>query len=190
MLGIFLDLETNGLNAFKHRILEIAFQVIDLESGEVKASYDTVVSQSPSAWEKSDPKSLQINGFTFDMLQKGKSEAEVTKEIIELLSALNIRRGNAIFICQNPSFDRMFFNQLIDPETQESLNWPYHWLDLASMYWAKEKGSLALSKNAIATKLGLPEETLPHKAMNGVKHLLLCYEVVAGFKKPVALTAD
>lgn len=185
MLGIFLDLETNGLNAFKHRILEIAFQIVDLESGELKASYEAVVFQPESVWSQSDPKSLQVNGFTYDMTKQGKSEVEVSQEIISLLNHFDVKRGTAIFICQNPSFDRMFFNQLIDPERQEKEGWPYHWLDLASMYFAKEKGSLALSKNAIATKLGLPEETLPHKAMNGVKHLLLCYEAVVGFHQTV-----
>ena len=185
MLGIFLDLETNGLNAFKNRVLEIAFQIIDLESGELKASYDAVVAQSQEIWGKSDLNSLKVNGFTFEMCAQGKPEAEIAKEVLEILTKWKIKRGSAVFICQNPSFDRMFFSQLIDPETQEKEAWPYHWLDLASMYWAKEKGSLALSKNAIASKLGLPEESIPHKAMNGVKHLLLCYQAVVGFREPL-----
>ena len=48
-----------------------------------------------------------------------------------------IKRGEAVFICQNPYFDRAFFAQLIDPDTQEKNLWPYHWLDLASMFWVE-----------------------------------------------------
>ena len=185
MLGIFLDLETNGLNAFKQRVLEIAFQIIDLESGELKASYDAVVAQSKEVWDKSNPDSLKVNGFTFEMCLLGRPESEIAKEVLTLLTKWKIKRDSAVFICQNPSFDRIFFSQLIDPDTQEKEGWPYHWLDLASMYWAKEKGSLALSKNAIARKLGLAEEPIPHKAMHGVKHLLLCYQAVVGFSDPL-----
>ena len=93
---------------------------------------------------------------------------------------------------QNPSFDRAFFAQIIDPDLQEKLLWPYHWLDLASMYWAKaltkEKTEAnkmpwvtGLSKDKIATVYKLPAEGKPHRAMNGVDHLILCYEVIVGF---------
>lgn len=183
MLGVFLDLETNGLNAFKHRILEIAFQIIDLETGAVKDSYESIIKQPEAIWKQSDPDSLQVNGFTFEMIQKGKPEEQVSQEIIALVNKWNIKRGTGIFIGQNPSFDRMFFNQIVSPDLQEGASWPYHWLDLASMYWAKRQGSLALSKNAIAKELGLPEEEMPHKAMNGVRHLLACYKAVIGFAK-------
>lgn len=63
------------------------------------------------------------------------------------------------------------------------LGMPYHWLDLASMYWAKVIAKkkqipeeLSISKDKIASVLGLPEESIPHRAVNGVNHLMLCYE--------------
>lgn len=98
-------------------------------------------------------------------------------------------RGSAVFICQNPAFDRGFFNLLVDVYVQELLNWPYHWLDLASMFWAnifvKARNSgiplpdkISLSKNDIAKYYDLPPEENPHKAMRGVDHLILCYRKV------------
>lgn len=190
MLGIFLDIETNGLNPFKHRALEIAFQVIDLSSGEKKASYESVVYQPPYIWERSDSSSLQINGFTWQKVAIGVSEATISRDIIQIFNNLNIKRGNSLFICQNPSFDRGFFSQLIDVETQEKYKWPYHWLDLASMYWARYSNELSsainytpkdgLSKDEIAQSLGLPQEVKPHRAMNGVDHLLICYKEIIG----------
>jgi len=193
VLGVFLDTETNGLNAFKHRVLEIAFKIVDLKSGEIKESYQTIIHQPDEIWKMSDPSSLKVNGFTYEKLLKGIRADLAATEITKILQRNNIRRGEAVFICQNPSFDRIFFSQLIDPDIQESLNWPYHWLDLASMYWAvsmrrgKENPQYfpwvtGFSKDRIATVYHLPGEQQPHQAMNGVDHLLLCYEKVIGFK--------
>ncbi len=197
MLGIFLDSETNGLNPQKHRILEIAFQIIDILTGEIKERFESLVLATPEEWEKSDPESLKVNGFTWEEVSKGISPSLVGSRIRELFIRSGIKRGESAFICQNPSFDRAYFAQLIDPDLQEKLQWPYHWLDLASMYWAKslEKGAkgtgnypweTGFSKDKIAIAHSLPKEDRPHRAMNGVKHLMLCYEAVVGFpKKPI-----
>ncbi len=192
MLGVFLDTETNGLNARIHKIVEIAFRIVDLTTGEMKEEYQTLVAQAIEAWEKSDQESLRINGFTWNEVAKGKTPRHVSQNIIDLFTKWGIRRKKAVFICQNPSFDRVFFSQLIDPDTQELLSWPYHWLDLASMYWAlsmnkarQKQGPLpwetGFSKDLIAQQYLLPGEEKPHRAMNGVRHLLLCYEAVVGF---------
>ncbi len=192
MLGIFLDTETSGLNPLRHKLLEIAFKIVNVHSGEVKAEFQSVISQSVEEWRKSDQDSLKVNGFTWEEVQKGKPAKEVGLTIQNLLNQHHVERGLAVFICQNPSFDRAFFSQLVDPDLQEALHWPYHWLDLASMYWAKsiekakcspEKSPWAtgFSKDKIAAASSLPGEGKPHRAMQGVEHLLLCYRTVVGF---------
>lgn len=199
MLGIFLDTETNGLNPQKHKILEIAYKIIDIETGKIKEEFETVISHPEATWKLSDPASLKVNGFTWEEVCKGLSPDTVALKIIEHFKKHQIRRGEAVFICQNPSFDRAFFGHLIDPDKQEALLWPYHWLDLASMYWkeAIRKGkenpvvfpwNTGFSKDKIAAAHQIPKEESPHRAMNGVKHLLLCYEAVVGF--PSQLLAD
>jgi oligoribonuclease len=192
MLGIFLDIETNGLNPFVHRCLEIAIRILDLYSGEEKAVIDTIVFQPLEIWEKSDLDSLKVNGFTYDQVKDGKPEEQVSKLIEETFTKLKIERTKAVFICQNPSFDRIFFSQIIPPQTQEHLKWPYHWLDLASMFWgihlhkAKKQDApfpweIGYSKDQIAQSLVLPKEDKPHRAINGVNHLIACYAKLAGF---------
>lgn len=194
MLGIFLDSETNGLNAKIHKLVEIAFQIVDLSSGLVKEKYQTIVAQDFTSWEKSDPASLKVNGFTWEEVSKGKPLREASQEIIDCFASHGIIRKKAVFICQNPSFDRVFFSQIVETETQEMMKWPYHWLDLASMHWAlsmdrakKAEGPLpweiGFSKDLIASYYKLPPEQKPHRAMNGVMHLLQCYEAVVGFPK-------
>lgn len=191
MLGIFLDTETNGLDFQKHRVLEIAYQILDVYTGQLKDTYHSVVSISQEDWQKSDPESLRVNGFTWEEVMKGIPLSAVSDQIRYSMLKNGIKRGEAVFICQNPSFDRAFFSQLIDVDTQEKLQWPYHWLDLASMYWAQAMKRAAgagkypwetgLSKDKIAQAYNLLSEEQPHRAMNGVKHLLLCYETVVGF---------
>ncbi len=188
MLGIFLDTETNGLNFRKHQMIELAYKILNVETGEMLESYETLLQISYEEWKKSDPLSLEVNGFAWHDLKEGKTPSQVRDEVKLSFKRCAIERGKSVFICQNPSFDRAFFSEIIDSDTQEKLNWPYHWLDLASMYWGKclmegkvNPWDTGISKNKIAAALGLPPEIDPHKAMNGVNHLILCYEAIIGF---------
>ena len=188
MYLIFLDTETTGLNPEKHRILEIAYKVVDTASGHVLISYESVVSQPAEVWAEADPASLDVNGFEWEDTLEGKSEKVVASEISNDLNRLRLGEKEGVFVCQNPSFDRSYFIQLISIDLQEHYGCPYHWLDLASMYWAvrlmqdrkstealKESG---LSKNQIAKHYHLPPEERPHRAMNGVNHLIACYDAI------------
>lgn len=192
MLAIFLDIEASGLDFFQHRALELAFKIVDLHTGQELYTYEAIVKQPPEVWEKRDLTSIKINGFTWEKCVSGKEEAIIQKEVIEVFTKAKIKRGKAIFICQNPAFDRGFFSQIIDPYIQEKHNWPYHWLDFASMYWAIQVKQhiaeqkpfpyeVSLSKNSIATQYQLPVEACPHGALNGVNHLIMCYQAVVGF---------
>jgi oligoribonuclease len=190
MIGIFLDSEENGLNPFVHEMIDIAFKLVNLSNGKEIDSYESIIFQTKATWAKSNLKSLEVNGFTYDMLLEGKKENEVKKDIIDLFSKHRLHRKNSVFICHNPSADRIFFSKLIDPDLQDKLFWPYHWLDLASMYWAIQlkktnslKSFVGFSKDKIAKSLNLPSEETPHRAIRGVNHLLLCYEKLVGFPK-------
>jgi oligoribonuclease len=185
MLLIFLDTETTGLDPEKHRTLEIAYKVIDSQTNRTVVSYQTLVSQPLEIWAEADPESLQFNGFTWEETLSGKQEKVVAGEILNDLNRLGLGDKGGVFICQNPSFDRAFFTQMINTELQRHNGWPYHWLDLASMYWgvrlsrepefSKKIEEADLSKNKIAAFYGIPEEKDPHRAMNGVDHLIACY---------------
>lgn len=198
MRAIFLDIETTGLDPYQHHAIDIGLKIIDVSTGETEATYQSVLKITPQAWERRDPSSMAINGFTWEMVLQGKEPKVVGAEIIELFTQQRIERGKAVFICQNPSFDRSFFAQIVEIYTQEKLHWPYHWLDFASMYWAhlafesREKGipfpkEINLSKNEIAKLYHLPVEEMPHRAINGVNHLILCYKTVIGLKLPATL---
>jgi oligoribonuclease len=195
LLGIFLDTETNGLNWSTHVILEIAFIIKNLNTGETIDTYETMIIPTKDEWERSNPESLSYTGISLNHLEnKGISKSQACKEIIALFKKHSLERGKAVFICQNPSFDRIFFSGLIDVETQERLHFPYYWLDLASMFWSKhisknaECNIFSISKDAIGNYYGIEPEQKPHRALQGVEHLITCYRSVVGFpgKEPQA----
>lgn len=189
MDAIFLDIETTGLDAQVHRPIDVAFKVLDAHTHEIKGAFQSLVKWPQEVWEARDPNSTEINGYTWSDVSSGLGPEEVSRLIKEEFSRVGIMRGKAVFICQNPSFDRAFFNQLVPVYTQEKLNWPYHWLDFASMFWALQiqraieqklplPERMSLSKNSIAAASGLPTESMPHRAINGVNHLIQCYLTV------------
>ncbi len=191
LIGIFLDTETNGLDFTVHEAIEIAIELIDLESGKRIESYRTLIQISSEAFGRSDPTSLAFTGITFQELQEGKPLPQVRKEILELFKRHHLVRKEAIFICQNPSFDRIFFTKIVPTSLQEEHNFPYNWLDLASMHWARSlRGGypieeIGLSKDMIARFYGLSPEERPHRAGNGVSHLVECYNKVVGYRAPL-----
>jgi DNA polymerase-3 subunit epsilon/oligoribonuclease len=83
MLAIFLDTETNGLNPFKHTLLEIAYQIVDLQTGTVHKSFSSFIRPSLQQWEASDPASLKINGLTWEIVQEGLLLSEVRNQVID-----------------------------------------------------------------------------------------------------------
>lgn len=189
MLAIFLDIETTGLDPRQHAAIDLALALVDISSNVIMATYQSLIAIEEEIWHRADPQSLAINGYTWHQVCQGYPPKEVAQAIISLLSTHKVMRGQSVFICQNPSFDRAFFSQLIDVYQQEKLQWPYHWLDLASMYWALETYSyknkqipfptkLSLSKDAIAAQYNLEAEATPHIAINGLKHLMSTYQAV------------
>jgi oligoribonuclease len=191
--GVFLDIETNGLDPYLHSPLEISLSIYDLHTMECISGYTTFIECSEREWViHSDPQALKINGITYDQVKEGKSFECICEDLVELFLSYEIHKTNSVFICQNPSFDRAFFNQIFPVETQNEIELPYHWLDLASMYWAKNidvnktinghsmPRIIPLSKDAIASYYGLPIEGKPHRAFNGVQHLITCYKALMG----------
>lgn len=189
MLGIFLDTEANGLNYEKHLPIEIAIEVINLLDGSLLETYQSLIYISPNDFERSDPESLSFTGITYDELKEGKDFEVIKNDLLNIFKKHNLIRRKSIFICQNPSFDRMFFSKIIDADLQEEKNLPYNWLDLASMHWARcvrenrPINKIQLSKDEIANYFNIPPEEKPHRAANGVRHLVECYKKVVGFKK-------
>lgn len=186
MRGVFVDIETTGLNFRKHVPLDIAVSIVDLSDRTVIATYSSLITCTAHAWSYADDDALRVNGYDIDNHFPSKCAFDVGIEIENFLNKHEIEKGKAVFICQNPSFDKFFFGMIVDLFSARNRNLPYHWLDLASMFWIKFYGScyptpieLSLSKDSIAEHFDIPPEERPHKALNGVSHLIECYRRVS-----------
>lgn len=192
-MGIFLDTETSGLDPRKQHLIEIAFKVIEMSSGELLHTYDSVIALSEQEWKEGSTEALEVNGFSWDLVSVGQERLVVKRQIEKIYKDLSINKQNACYICQNPSFDRAFFAQLFSEDEQYQKSWPYHWLDFSSMHWAlqmkdyvknpaAEWKAIGFSKDAIAQAHGLAAEKKPHRAMQGVEHLIEVYRAIVGFR--------
>lgn len=186
MRGVFVDIETTGFNFRKHVPLDIAVSIVDLSDRTVIATYSSLITCTAHAWSYADDDALRVNGYDIDNHFPSKCAFDVGIEIENFLNKHEIEKGKAFFICQNPSFDKLFFGMIVDLFSARNRNLPYHWLDLASMFWVKFYGScyptpieLSLSKDSIAEHFDIAPEERPHKALNGVAHLIECYRRVS-----------
>jgi len=189
---VFLDTETTGLDPAKTHVVEIALKVVDAETGTVRGEYENVVALTAAEWARADPGALAVNGFAASEVEaRGVPRAEIGADICGLFTRLNLTGKTAFFLCQNPAFDKAFFPQLCPQNVQDALRFPYCWLGLEAMNWALEARLVAegerapyrvpLSKDGIAASHRLAPEPKPHRAMNGVAHLLAIYRDIVGF---------
>lgn len=202
MKAVFVDIETTGLDFISHVPLDVAVAIVDLNTHDEMHTYTSCITCDAKHWEWADPKALAVNGYSKDNFPlEAKPAWQVGSEIEKFLIKHEVVKGRAFFICQNPAFDRPFFLQLLSQYQMNEHNMPYHWLDLASMYWIKYYGSfwpipsldshykdlfyeISLSKDSIAASFGIAPEPKPHKALNGVEHLIKCYEAICSSRIP------
>ena len=188
---VALDTETTGLDCQRNDPIEIALKVIGASTGKEYGSLTSVIRIDDQAWNRASPRALEVNNFTWqEIKERGETVEVVARKICDLFSGLQLSSSNAKFICQNPSFDRGFFDKIVPPEQQREAKMPYHWLGLESMYHSQRIAKLSrgevvskvsYSKDAIARELDLAPEEKPHRAMNGVNHLLAIYRILVGY---------
>ena len=127
MFAIFLDIETGGLDASQHSAFEVAFEIWDTSTNQKLSEYQSIIKVSEEQFNKSSPQALQVNGFTWNEIKdKGKEINKIKEEIKTIFQTINIQANNSFFLCQNPSFDRPFFNQIFSESERQKLKWPYH----------------------------------------------------------------
>jgi len=194
---VALDTETGGFDCRVQAAFEIAVKVVGCSTGKIYATYQSVIKISKDEWKKAIPSALAVNKFTRDELESGQPKEKVSQDIQEIFKRLKLNNKNALFMCQNPSFDQGFFNTIVPWKAREKAKFPYHWLGLESMYHARRIDKLktgdpvsavSYSKDNIAKCLGAESEPKPHRALNGVNHLLELYEKMVGF--PMKQHAD
>lgn len=167
---LIVDVETSGLTPEKNSILSIG--ALDIDNPERRFYGECRLWDGAQVSDES----MAINGFTeAEITDPGKKgEGELIREFMEWSQHL----GNRTLAGQNPSFDRDFLQAAA---RRERLSWDFahrtvdtHTLcymhmvkrGLAAPIDAQHRRS-ALDLDAILNYCGIPDEPMPHNALNG-----------------------
>lgn len=157
----FTDVETSGLDFVKHEILEIGLVLVDQKTGEITDTLNIKV--RPEHIETANPEALKVNGYS-------EADWQDAVSIVEAIVLYGEKAKDAIFCSHNVTFDWSFIAEAFKKAGLKS-PLDYHRLDLFTLIWAKAKDSNieSFSLSKVARFLGLPEEPLPHRAINGAR---------------------
>ena len=175
MARIFLcDLETTGLDASRHEILEIGGILFDKDTCTILDVIDIKV--KPERPEDGDPKAYFVNGYT----------KEDWKDAIGLHEAMLIvseKAEKSLFMSYSVTFDWSFM-QAAFKKTGIEDPFHYHRLDLLTLAWSKiphsKMGSWALK--SVCSYLNIPPEPKVHRGMNGAMKSYEVYRRLAEMK--------
>jgi len=167
MLAI-VDLETSGLDSFKHEILEIGMVVVDLCSNRLISTLDVKV--NPCHIETADPVSLKINGYSKERWKGAIS----LKEALETMRTL---ANKATLAAYNVTFDNAFLEAAFQSTGIESF-FHYHRLDLMTLAWWELGLDKPTSLKRICKRCDIPPEDDRHEALQGAMKAYQVFKVL------------
>jgi DNA polymerase III subunit epsilon len=150
------DIETTGLDASVHEIVELALLVVDQTTFRVLDQYQVKI--KPLHVSSGAKKALEVVGYS----------PQAWKGAIDLESALTVyakKAKDAVFCSYNMYLAYSFLDEgfkrcgIEDPTD-------YHRLDIFTLAWSR-LGMSSLNLDAISKKLGIIPEPIPRRAMAG-----------------------
>ena len=103
----YIDVETTGLNANKHAIIQLAY-IIEI-NGKVKAKGSYQI--NPKTYNKSrevEPRALEVNGITMEQLASYEDQAEAFIKFLRVLESHISIEEKLTFVAYNSPFDIKF----------------------------------------------------------------------------------
>lgn len=161
------DVETTGLDAQIHEIIEIGLLVADQKTLKVLDQLEAKV--KPLHLGTADRSALELNGYN----EPGWTNALELKTAMEIYAN---KTRNAIFLAHNTTFDWSFiFEAFRKTGVRNSMD--YHRIDLLTIAWSKARenklpGLKRFNLDELCQYFGIPKEPLPHRAINGVQNEL------------------
>lgn len=157
------DIETTGLVPSVHEIIEIGLVICHQQTMEI---FDTLnIKIKPEHLENVDPGAFGRNGYK----EENWTDAISLKEAMKIYSE---KTKDAVFYAYNVTFDWGFIADAFK-QTGIKNNMDYHRFDIMSMVFQKFKREMeAVTLNSASKLLGVPEEVMPHNALNGATQAL------------------
>lgn len=150
------DIETTGLDAAVHEILELAVLVVDQKSLKVRGQYHTRV--KPVRIRTAAARALEVVGYS----------SAAWRNAVDLETALTVyseKAAGAIFVSYNMYLAYSFLDTGFKTTGVEDPT-DYHRLDIFSLAWSR-LGPGPANLDSICKRLGIVPEPTPHHAMDG-----------------------
>ncbi len=159
------DIETTGFDFLNHEIIDLGLILVHQKNFEIINKFETKI--KPKHIETAYQKSLEFNGYN----------ENDWKEAMDLKKAMKIysqKTKDAIFTAHNIVFDYPFIYKAFKDNKIDDLM-DYHRIDTFTLAWSKASKmpnleGLGLSK--LCSYFKIPQEPMPHKAINGAYKLL------------------
>ncbi|WKZ26869.1 MAG: 3'-5' exonuclease [Candidatus Paceibacterota bacterium] len=157
------DIETSGLDARIHEILELAVIVVDPHTLEPLTTYSTKI--RPTRIERGAKKALEVCGYAPASWRYAVNLRTAMENYAEACKG-------AIFAGHNVFFTWSFIAEAFQQSGIEDPT-DYHRLDLFSVAWAHQnilnRPRATMRLEDIAKALDIDPEPKPHRAMQGAK---------------------
>ena len=160
------DVETTGLDPTIQEIVEIGLVVVNQQTLEILDTLDVKV--RPEHLETATDFALKLNGYN-------KADWRNALTLQAAISLYNDKTKDAIFCAHNVTFDWSFILEAFK-KTCVKNQMDYHRVDLFTMAWMRlrNSGLEKFNMNEVAKYLGIAEEPMPHRAINGA---MTAYEI-------------
>jgi len=150
------DIETTGLDAAIHEIIELAVLVVDQKTLRVRDQYTARV--KPSRVRTSTKRALDVAGYS----------PAAWRTAVDLETALTVyaqKAADAIFVSYNMYLAFSFLDAAFKTTGVEDPT-DYHRLDIFSLAWSR-LGPGPSNLDSICKRLDIVPEPRPHRAMDG-----------------------
>jgi DNA polymerase III alpha subunit (gram-positive type) len=159
------DIETTGFDFLENEIIEIGLILVHQKNLKILDKFETKI--KPQRIETALKESLEFNGYN----EKDWENALDLKSAMKIYSE---KTKDSIFLAHNITFDYPFIFKAFK-ETGIKDKMDYHRIDSFTLAWAKaskmpDLKGLSLSK--LCSYFGIPEEPMPHRAINGAFSIL------------------
>ncbi len=136
---LLIDLETTGLDASKHEIIQIAALLLDKKTLKEKGVFSSYI--RPSRWKNRDLESMKVNGIKWDQVKDAQGLQKVLYQFDELFHPKSV-----ILSYYGGPVD-MDFLRIAYKKVKMDWNFDYHYFNLWCVFYA-----YLASKNLLKNK--------------------------------------
>jgi len=173
----FTDVETTGLDETQHEIIEIGLVLADQRTLDVIAKMNVLV--KPEHIERAEARALEVNGYDEEKWR----DAGPLKDAMDVYAQMT---RNAMFIAHSVTHDWAFIKAAFR-QTGVMNQMDYHRIDLWTVAYEALKDAAdchSLRLKDICSFLGVPEEPMPHRGINGALSALEVYRQLQILRRP------